>query len=84
MFLVSRIAKLHHLNPNFSGGGPPDPHPPQHILQSQKLSCQMCVCVERGLVLIELIHALLCVFKEDLVSDMESDLFCLLLLVSLT
>ena len=37
-----------------------------------------------SLVLIELIHALLCVFKEDFVSDMESDLFCLLLLVSLT
>ena len=37
-----------------------------------------------SLVLIEIIHALLCVFKEDFVSDLESDLFCLLLLVSLT
>ena len=26
-----------------------------------------------SLVLIEIIHALLCVFKEDFVSDMESD-----------
>ena len=37
-----------------------------------------------SLVLIKLIHALLCVFNGDFVSDMESDLFCLLLLVSLT
>ena len=37
-----------------------------------------------SLVLIERIHPLLCVFKEDFVSDMEFDLFCLLLLVSLT
>ena len=32
-----------------------------------------------NLVLIELIRALLCVIKEDFVSDFESELFCLLL-----
>ena len=48
-FFLLRV-ELHNFTPFkpnfFSGGGPPDP--PQQILQNQKLSCQMRVCLERG------------------------------------